>query len=61
MEHAGFSPDQGGGKGVIAENQPCNDRVKEEDGIDLGSRKRKCKEGTSPLSRLIRSWVDPYV
>lgn len=36
-------------RAMIWENQPCNDRVEEEDGIESGSRKRKRKRERVPL------------
>lgn len=39
---------------VMGKIYPLNDRVEKEDGIYLGSRrKRQCRESRSPLSRLI--------
>lgn len=42
----------------MAENQPCNDRIEEKDGIDFGSRKRKRRGSMFLLSRLLRSRRD---
>jgi len=42
-------------RGVIRENQLCNDRVDVVDGVELGCRKRKLRESVSSLSRLVRS------
>lgn len=36
---------------MIGENHPCNDRkIEEENGINLGSRKRKRRDSVSHLS-----------
>lgn len=51
---------EGVARGVMGENQSCNDRVKEKDGIDVGrSRKRKPRESVS-LPRLMRSCRGVY-
>ena len=44
-----------GRMGTERDNERCNDSVKEVDGIEVGSRKRKRRDSVSPLSRLIRS------
>lgn len=41
--------------GVIRENQPYNNMVDEEDGIELGSLERKRRESMSPQPRFIRN------
>ena len=45
----------GAARGVVRNNDRCNDSVEEGDGIKVGSRKRKRRDSVSPLLRLIRS------
>ena len=40
-------------RGVIQKNERRDDGVDEVDGIELGSRKRKCREGVCPLCRVL--------
>lgn len=42
-------------RGVVGENQPCNYKVDKENGVDIGSHKRKRSESVSLLSHLIGS------
>lgn len=41
--------------GAWVGNHPCNDSIEEEDdGVELGSRKIKCRDSVSPLSHFCR-------